>query len=83
MEGLVMKPIKIENRDIINAITSGDSYIEIDSRKFMLFEVEQVPGSGIYEVTDAEEKKLLLEALEGDNPILSDADVDKMLGINK
>ncbi len=72
-----MKAIKIENRDIINAITSGDSYIEIDSRKFMLFEVEQVPSSGIYE----EEKKFLLEALEGDNPILSDADVDKMLGL--
>jgi hypothetical protein len=78
-----MKAIKIENRDIINAITSGDSYIEIDSRKFMLFEVEQVSGSGNYEVTDAEEKRLLLEALEGDNPILSDADVDKLLGYNK
>jgi hypothetical protein len=77
-----MKPIKIENRDIINAITSGDSYIEIDSRKFMLFEVEQVSDPGLYEVIDAEEKKLLLEALEGNNPILSESDVDKMLGIS-
>ena len=75
-----MKAIKIENRDIINAITSGDSYIEIDSRKFMLFEVEHVSSSGNYEVTDVEEKRLLLEALEGDNPILSDSDVDRMLG---
>jgi hypothetical protein len=78
-----MKAIKIENRDIINAITSGDSYIEIDSRKFMLFEVEQIQDHGTYEVTDPEEKKLLLEALEGDNPILSDEEVDKMLGDNK
>lgn len=78
-----MKAIKIENRDIINAITSGDSYIEIDSRKFMLFEVEHIQDPGTYEVTDPEEKKLLLEALEGDNPILSDEDVDKMLGDNK
>jgi hypothetical protein len=78
-----MKAIKIENRDIINAITSGDSYIEVENRKFMLFEVEQVPASGNYEVTDPEEKELLLEALKGDNPIISDADVDKMLGINR
>jgi hypothetical protein len=78
-----MKAIKIENRDIINAITSGDSYIEIDSRKFMLFEVEQIQDPGIYEVTDPEEKKLLVEALEGDNPIISEEEADKMLGDNK
>ena len=49
----------------------------------MLFEVEQVPISYIYEVTDVDEKRLLLEAIEGYNSILSDADFDKMLGINK
>lgn len=48
----------------------------------MLFEVEQVPSSDIYEVTDADEKRLLLEAIERYNSILSDADFDKMLGIN-
>lgn len=78
-----MKPIKIEDREIIDAITSGDAYIEIDCRKFMLFEVEHVLGPDIYEVQDEEEKKLLLEALNGDNPILTDSDVDAMLGISR
>lgn len=78
-----MKPIKIEDREIIDAINSGEAYIEIDSRKFMLFEVGRVSGPDIYEVQDEEEKKLLLEALKGDNPILADADVDAMLGISK
>ncbi|NQX66305.1 hypothetical protein HQN90_09220 [Paenibacillus alba] len=78
-----MKPIKIEDREIIDAINSGAAYFEIDSRKFMLFEVESLPGSDIYEVQDEEEKNLLLEALNGDNPTLSEAEVDVMLGISK
>jgi len=57
-----MKAITIENRDIINAITSGDSYNEIDSRKLMLFKVEQIQDPGTYEVTDPEEMKLLLDS---------------------
>lgn len=78
-----MRLIKIEDREMINAITSGEAYIEIDNRKFMLFEVQQALEPDRYEVKDEEEKKLLLEALEGDNPILTDADVDAMLGISK
>lgn len=78
-----MKLIKIEDREVISAITSGEAYIEIDNRKFMLFEVEQVLEPDRYEVKDEEEKKLLLEALEGDNPILTDSEVDTMLGISK
>ena len=78
-----MKRIKIEDSKIMDAITSGDAYIEIDSRIFMLFEVEQVLGPDIYEVQDEEEKQLLLEALEGDNPILSDSEIDTMLGISR
>ncbi|MFB9275822.1 hypothetical protein [Cohnella cellulosilytica] len=58
-------------------------HIEIDSRIFMLVEVEQVLGPDIYEVQDEEEKQLLLEALEGDNPILSDSEIDTMLGISR
>lgn len=78
-----MKLIKIEDRETIDAITSGEAYIEIDSRKFMIFEVEQILEPDRYEVTDEEEKMLLLEALESDNPILTDSDVDAMLGISR
>lgn len=78
-----MKRIKIKDRNMIDAITSGDVYIEIDDRKFMLFEVEQVAGPDRYEVFDEDEKRLLLEALEEENPILTDSEVDAMLGISK
>ena len=46
----------------------------------MLFEVDQISETDVYEVTDYEEERLLLEALEGDNPILSEAEIDKTLG---
>ncbi|MGC7871941.1 hypothetical protein ACPUYX_10475 [Desulfosporosinus sp. SYSU MS00001] len=78
-----MRVIKIENQDILEAVNSGSSYIEIGNRKFFLFEVEQYPDTNdanVYEVTDEEEKRLLLDALEGDNPILSDSEIDKVLG---
>jgi hypothetical protein len=42
-----------------------------------LFEVDQIPEKDVYEVTDYEEELLLLEALEGDNPILSETEIDK------
>jgi hypothetical protein len=74
-----MKPIKVHGEDILKAVTSGDSYIEIGTRKFMLFEVEQVPESDCYTVTDTHEERLLLEALEGENPILSESEINKML----
>ncbi len=76
-----MKRIKIEDRSVIDALTSGDAYIEVDDRKFMLFEMEKITESDRYEVVDEEEKQLLLESLQGDNPILSDSEVDAMLGI--
>lgn len=78
-----MKAIKIENQDIHEAVKSGSSYFEIGNRKFFLIEVEQYPDpndANVYEVTDNEEKRLLLEALKGDNPILSDLEIDKVLG---
>lgn len=78
-----MKAIKIENQDILEAVKSGSSYVEIGNRKFLLVEVEQYPDhddANVYEVTDNEEKRLLLEALKGDNPILSDSEIDKVLG---
>ncbi|MEA4902680.1 hypothetical protein [Desulfitobacterium sp.] len=78
-----MKAIKIENQDILEAVKSGSSYFEIDNRKFLLIEIEQYPDhndTNVYDVTNNEEKRLLLEALKGDNPILSDLEIDKVLG---
>lgn len=81
--GIEMKPIKIENEDILKAISSEFPYIEIGNRKFLLFEVDRISEKDVYEVTDYEEERLLLEALEGDNPILSEAEIDKMLDASK
>ncbi|HBW38070.1 hypothetical protein [Desulfosporosinus sp. BICA1-9] len=78
-----MKAIKIQNKDVLEAVNSGLPYIEIGNRKFLLFEVEQYPDTNVYEVTDTEEEQLLLEALEGDNPILSDLEIDKILGYTR
>jgi len=78
-----MKPLKVDNDDILKAVNSGFPYIEIGNRRFLLFEVEKTSDAGVYEVTDSEEERLLLEALEGYNPILSDEEIDEMLGISK
>lgn len=74
-----MKPIKVLDDDLLKAINSGDSYIEVGDRKFLLFEVEYFAESEPYTVTDEAEKKQLLDALHLDNPILSEAEIDKML----
>jgi len=74
-----MKPIKVDNEDILKAIGSELPYIQIGNRKFLLFEVDQISEKDVYEVTDYEEERLLLEALEGDNPILSETEIDKIL----
>jgi hypothetical protein len=78
-----MKPIEIQNEDIRKAICSGDSYILIGDRKFLLFEVDQIGEPNVYEVTDADEEKALLQALESINPILSDEEIHKMLDKQK
>ena len=78
-----MKAIKIQNKDVLEAVNSGSLYIEIGNRKFLLFEVEQYNDANVYEVTDTEEEQLLVEALEGENPILSDLEIDKILGYTR
>jgi hypothetical protein len=78
-----MKAIKIQNKDVLEAVNSGSLYVEIGNRKFLLFEVEQYNDANVYEVTDTEEEQLLVEALEGDNPILSDLEIDKILGFSR
>ncbi|MFZ3591931.1 hypothetical protein ACOI1C_22730 [Bacillus sp. DJP31] len=78
-----MNPIKVENEDIQYAIKSGENYIQVGERKFLLVEVEQIKEN-IYEVTDSEEEELLLQALEEDeNPLLSNKEITSMLGSNK
>lgn len=74
-----MKLLKFNNEELSNAITSGDTYIQIGNRKFMLFEVEEVSQSGLYEVTDPEEEMLLLDAMNADNPSLFKQEVLEQL----
>ncbi|HLO11354.1 MAG TPA: hypothetical protein VK190_03775 [Pseudoneobacillus sp.] len=78
-----MKPIKVENEDLKRAVNLGESYIQIDNRKFMLIDVDQMKEPNVYEVTDPEEEKQLLKALEENNPILSDEEIDMMLSGQK
>jgi hypothetical protein len=58
-----MKSIKIENEDIKKAICSGDAIIQVENRKFLLFEIDQVKEPNVYEVKDPEEERQLLDAL--------------------
>jgi hypothetical protein len=78
-----MKPIKVENEDIKKAICSGDAYIQIENRKFLLLEVDQIKEPNVYEVTDPHEEKQLLNALEFDNPVLDDKEINRILGEQK
>jgi hypothetical protein len=74
-----MKLFKLNNEELSNAITSGDTYIQIGSRKFMLFEVDEISQSGSYEVTDPDEEVLLLDAMNTDNPSLTKQEVLEQL----
>ncbi|MDO9533799.1 MAG: hypothetical protein Q7J85_00360 [Bacillota bacterium] len=67
-----MKPVKINSEEILKAINSGNGYIQVNGRDFLLLEVEKIDDVNVYEVTDPEEEKQLLQALNENNPILSD-----------
>lgn len=41
-----MKLVKLENEELLGALQTGDAYIQIGNRKFMLFEIEEIPESG-------------------------------------
>ncbi|MBP2242367.1 hypothetical protein J2Z40_002941 [Cytobacillus eiseniae] len=75
-----MEPIIIEQDDIKNAIQSGHSYIQVGNKKFLLLEVEEINNYGYYEVTDPEEEKQLSAAINENNPILSEEEIEKMIG---
>lgn len=74
----MMKPIKIDHKDIKDSVRTESNYIQVDDQKYLLMEVEEVNGDVDYIVTDSEEEKQLLHALEGDNPILSEEDINNM-----
>lgn len=76
---MLMEPIRIEDYGIKKAIQSGHSYIQVGNRKFLLMEVEDVSNDDCYEVTDPEEEKQLLAAINEHNPILTDEEIKKML----
>ena len=79
-----MKPIKINNKAMLLAIDSGNNYIQINGRRFLLLEVEKSEEStqakDMYVVTNAEEERLLLSALKENNPILSEKEIAEILG---
>jgi hypothetical protein len=74
-----MEPIRIDQYDVKKAIQSGHSYIQVGKRKYFLMEVEEVSTDDGYQVTDPDEEKQLLKALEEDNPILSEEEIKEML----
>ncbi|NWQ39726.1 hypothetical protein MLOOGBEN_03295 [Bacillus sp. EB106-08-02-XG196] len=74
-----MEQIIVENEEIIKAVNSGQSYFQIGDRLFMLFEVDLINEPNVYEVSDSEEERKLLESLENDNPILSEGEIKRML----
>ncbi len=74
-----MEPIKIEQEEVIKAIQSGNPYIQVGNRKFLLFEIEEVNNAQFYEVVDSEEEDLLIAALNDPNPILTEEEIRKML----
>jgi hypothetical protein len=76
---MLMEPIRIEHDDIKKAIQSGHSYIQVCKRKFLLMEVEDVGNENCYEVTDPEEEKYLMAAINENNLILTEDEIKKML----
>ena len=74
-----MEPIRIDQDDVKKAIQLGHSYIQVGKRKYLLMEVEEVSKDDRYQVTDPDEERQLLKALEEDNPILSEEEIKKML----
>ncbi|WOV86968.1 hypothetical protein QWT69_13980 [Sporosarcina oncorhynchi] len=77
-----MEPIKIEDNEVKKAIQSGHPYIQVDAKKYLLMEVEEVNYYSSYVVTDPYEVERLRAALDEVNPILTEEEINKMLGID-
>lgn len=74
-----MKPIRIEEENLKEAINNGPAYIQVGDKKFMLMEIEQVGKDDSYVVSDPAEESKLLEAMNEYNPILSEKEISKKL----
>ncbi|WP_252504452.1 hypothetical protein [Sporosarcina sp. Marseille-Q4943] len=77
-----MEPIKIEDNEVKKAIQSGHPYIQVDAKRYLLMEVEEVNDYAAYVVTDPDEEERLRAALDKTNPILTEDEINKMLGID-
>ena len=75
-----MKPLKIDHEELVKEIHCGNPYIQVGEKKYLLMEVNEVYDVNSYGVTDPEEEAMLQKALKGDNPILSEKEIKKMLG---
>jgi hypothetical protein len=78
-----MKLIKLENDELSKAVTEGDLYFQVGSRKFMLFEVEDIGQSDYCEIRDPEEEKLLLEAMQDDSESFTTEEVEFNIGVTQ
>jgi len=74
-----VKPIKIEQEDLKEAIKNGHSYFQVDNKKYVLLEIEEVNKNDYYIVSDSVEEKKLQEGLNKHNPILSEEEINEML----
>ncbi|OZU87627.1 hypothetical protein CIL03_16190 [Virgibacillus indicus] len=74
-----MKPIKVEQENLKEAIKNGQSYIQVDDKKYLLLEVDEINQNENYVVSDPVEEKKLLDALNKHNPILTEDEINKML----
>ncbi|WP_262176493.1 hypothetical protein [Saccharococcus sp. Marseille-Q5394] len=75
-----MKLIKFDDAKAKKA-HSGHPCIQVDAKKQLLMEAEEINDCSYYVVTDSEEEKQLRDALAKTFPLLTEDDINKMLGI--
>lgn len=74
-----MKPIKIEEENLKEAVNNGPTVIQVGDRTFMLMEIEEIDEDGRYVASDPVEEAKLLEAINEYNPILSEKEINERL----
>lgn len=73
-----MEPKRIDQDDVKKAIQSV--YMHPNQQKEVFINViEEVSYDDSYQVTDPNEEKQLMKALEEDNPILSETEIKRLL----
>lgn len=74
-----MEPIKLDQNEIVKAVQSGNHYIQVGKKKFLLMEVDEVCESKKYIVKDPDEKKQIIRAIKKNTPKLNDEQIEKLL----